>query len=223
MIVSDTRRFVFIHNPKAAGTSVRKALTSHHQQELDLWGYTLFPQIGRVMDIAHLPIDVMIEVRPDLFMKIQSYYAFGFVRDPIQRFFSSVHQYLINFTPSINERVMVSDKKLFDAYVSEFACSGVSREAIDRDYRLAHFIQQKRFFFAYSLPCAKFFRIEDLSDSVPAELAALGITALGQENRTSSLLKPEGRFDESSLTPKARDRILALYQDDFEAFGYGRR
>jgi len=219
MIVSDSNRFVFIHNPKAAGTSIRKALGAHRGAGLDLWGYALYPSMGRVLDIAHMPLDILIQAHPELFMKIQGYFAFGFVRNPIQRYFSSVHQFILNFTTDINREVIFRNKALFEAYVNEFADFALNQERIDKDYRFAHFTQQSRYFFMYDVPCAKFFKVEQMDD-LPSELTALGITSIGQENASGSALKVGGLFDETALTPEVRLKVREFYAKDFELLGY---
>jgi len=218
MIVSDSKSFVFIHNPKTAGTSVRKVLGVYRTGP-DLWGYALYPPIGRILDIAHIPLDILIQVHPELFMKIQAYYAFGFVRDPIQRYFSSVQQHIKNFTSDVNRTVILGNKALFEGYVNEFADIALDQERIDTDYRFSHFTQQKRYFFLYNVQCAKFFKIED-KDALPPELAALGISSIGQENASDSGLKVDGLFDESALLPQTRQKILNFYAEDFASLGY---
>lgn len=218
MIISEKKSFIFVHNPKAAGTSVRKILTDLHHPEVSLWGFNLFPAVGRVLDVAHIPLDVLLQVHPEIIGLMSNYFSFGFVRHPIQRFFSSVHQFL-NVTTKMNKEAIIRDKTLFDRYVSEWACANLDAEAIDTDCRLVHFVPQKRFFYLYNVQCVKAFKVEEMQ-ALPAELQSLGLGNAVHENPSASNLKINGQFDQSGLTKEAREKILAFYADDFAAFGY---
>lgn len=219
MIVSDSKSFVFVHNPKAAGTSVRKILDPYRNPGTDYWGFRLYPPIGRIVDIAHTPLDVLLQIQPDLIMKLQAFNSFGFVRHPVQRYFSAVHQFLRNFTSDLNSKIVLADKELFDRYVDRFALTALNRDGVELDYRFAHFIPQKRFFFIYNVQLVKAFKIEELA-SLPPELTALGLSDIGQENSSNLDLKVGGLFDQSALSPAALRKILEFYAEDFDHFGY---
>lgn len=94
MIISDDHRFVFVHIPKCAGTSVREQLKQHDSTRGSFSGQVLMhPELGRI-DTAHLPLRILREYFPSAFEKIQSYRSFAIVRDPFERFPSSVFQRL---------------------------------------------------------------------------------------------------------------------------------
>lgn len=94
MIINDSRRFIFVHIPKCAGTSVRV-----HLAAFDTTGGAfstsggVVPGIGRV-DLAHLPLAALREHFPDAFAKVRDYEAFAIIRDPFKRFSSSLFQRL---------------------------------------------------------------------------------------------------------------------------------
>jgi len=94
MIISDTYRFVFIHIPKCAGSTVRSRL-----QVFDDTGgaYTnrveKHSELGR-LDYVHMPLFTIKEFFPSEFKKIQSYNTFTIVRDPFARFPSSFSQHM---------------------------------------------------------------------------------------------------------------------------------
>lgn len=94
MIISDTHRLAFIHIPKCAGTTVKRRL-----QPLDDTGgcYTDrvddHPVLGRI-DYVHLPLAVLREHFPDDYRKVRDYRSVAVIRDPLQRFPSSLAQRL---------------------------------------------------------------------------------------------------------------------------------
>lgn len=93
MIISDRHRFIFVHIPKCAGTSVRSAL-----QPYDDTGERFDqrvgedPTFGRV-DFTHLPLDLLAAMFPADYAKFANYASFCVVRDPFQRFPSAVAQH----------------------------------------------------------------------------------------------------------------------------------
>jgi hypothetical protein len=96
MIICDTREFAFIHIPKCAGTSVRRALRG-----LDTTGEAFFriadhPVMGPV-HLAHLTLADLAEHYSDTFDKVVRYRSIAIVRDPLERFYSAVFQRLREF------------------------------------------------------------------------------------------------------------------------------
>ena len=96
MIISDDHEFAFIHIPKCAGTSVRRALRG-----LDTTGQAFFriadhPQMGLV-HLAHLTLADLAEHYPEMFDKVIRYRSMAIVRDPLERFYSAVFQRLREF------------------------------------------------------------------------------------------------------------------------------
>ena len=93
MIISEEHRFVFVHIPKCAGSSVRKRLNRFNE-----WQVTGPPWIQ--MDgpsYGHIPLFVLREHFTREFEAVQDYWSFAVVRDPFERFASSVSQRLSEF------------------------------------------------------------------------------------------------------------------------------
>lgn len=94
MIINETKKVCFIHIPKCAGTSIRRLL----QDFDDLKGahtgkVATHEQLG-LLDYVHIPLPVLSEHFPELYQKVKSYHSFAIVRDPFERFASSVTQRL---------------------------------------------------------------------------------------------------------------------------------
>lgn len=82
MIVNHEQRFVFVHIPKVAGTSIRSALRKVDGCHRPEWATT-----------KHLPAEDIISRHRDHGIDVSGYLFFGFVRNPWDRF-ASLHRYL---------------------------------------------------------------------------------------------------------------------------------
>src|SRR5215468_7000541 len=96
MIICDDRQFAFVHIPKCAGTSIRRAL-----RQADTTGEAFFriadhPVMGLV-HLAHLTLADLAEHYPDTLAQIARYRSMAIVRDPVERFYSAVFQRLREF------------------------------------------------------------------------------------------------------------------------------
>lgn len=92
MILSDRYRFVFIHIPKCAGTSIRNAVMPFHDaDERFLKTVERHPELGEI-DFRHLPLSLLREMDPEAFQKLENYESYALLRDPFQRFRSAMAQ-----------------------------------------------------------------------------------------------------------------------------------
>lgn len=92
MILSDRYRFVFVHVPKCAGTSVRNAVLPFHDADCRfLKTVEKHPKLGEI-DFRHLPLSLLRELDPEAFEKLEYYESYALLRDPFQRFRSAMSQ-----------------------------------------------------------------------------------------------------------------------------------
>ena len=99
MIVSDRHKVIFIHIPKCAGTTVRRALQPHDDTG-GRFDRRIEPHDGLgPVDMTHLPLDLMAQLAPEEHAKLVGgdYAAYALLRDPFARFPSSVAQRLKMF------------------------------------------------------------------------------------------------------------------------------
>jgi hypothetical protein len=94
MIINDTCQFVFVHIPKCAGTFVRQYIQPYDETGGAFTSRVAeHPALG-LIDFVHMPLFTLREHFPQEYQKICSYRAFALVRDPVQRFPSSMAEFL---------------------------------------------------------------------------------------------------------------------------------
>ena len=174
MIVNDAHRFSFVRIPKCAGTSVRVRLG-----EFDTSGGAFsvskgfHPEIGEI-DMAHIPLLILKRFFPEHYEKVLTYESFAIVRDPFQRFSSSLYQRLMMFSAENVRALSVRDLEA----ASEDAIS-VLEENINSDlmpYGFIHFQPQHTYLKCDGAQIVRnVFDISDLASFFTAAGAQLGV------------------------------------------------
>ena len=93
MIISDRNKFVFIHIPKCAGTSVRSRI-EHLDDRNGAYSSRLdeHPELG-LLNYVHIPLQTLKDQFPSEYVCVETYRSMAVMRDPSSRFVSSVSQY----------------------------------------------------------------------------------------------------------------------------------
>lgn len=123
MIISHQHRFVFLHNPKAAGTSVREALARLDSYEGRFWGVR-YTRAGLV-DLAHMPAATLVSLYPELLPVLRDYTVFAFTRAPVPRFVSAFNEQL-RYLYQARTRVPAlagAYQAAFNRYAHDFICA----------------------------------------------------------------------------------------------------
>jgi hypothetical protein len=211
MIISHKHRFIFLHVPKCAGTSVRTKLLELDPDAETAWNWQWSQGHGRYVDRAHQPL-------ADLFLSgrmrdlLSTYFVFAFVRNPYHRFLSAMREHLKDSLPG-----------------SLATPAEVLRELSPTNIRYnvsyIHFCPQHYFTHIGNK------RLVDLvldSGNVDAGMASV---ADAIEISPAKLL-PVQRLNENASAPEGvelqlDDRVIELVNDlyapDFSLYGYGMR
>jgi hypothetical protein len=96
MIVDDVHRFVFVHIPKCAGSTVHAQLSAWDSRDPAFHRPGRHPHMGDV-HFAHLPLAFLRAHYPTEFDKLTQYHSFALTRDPRSRFVSALLQRLREF------------------------------------------------------------------------------------------------------------------------------
>lgn len=218
MIINDRDGWIFVHNPKCAGSTVRKALMKYETRNNFYWFFDEFD--GAKIDKAHLPLMVLYRYsRPD-FDLFSEYKVFGFVRNPYTRAVSAynethqrIYRDFVSGELSLNDyRKSISD---FIVNLKEGVLNGLNFE-----YR--HFLRQIDFFYFNGKCLAD--HIANI-EKVDVQSSRFTLIGGGVEDLPKILQFKENeksigaKFNEV-LNEEAISVINTIYEDDFCAFGY---
>lgn len=215
MLVSDRKRFVFLHNPKAAGSSIRSALGKYDDRNNFYWNHEDNPRLSRVVDKAHITLDDF-SVYPDAPL-IDDYFAFGFVRNPYSRVYSA-------FLERKSQWGLTGEVDF-----NQFVRSELNEINIRFDWNFVHFCPQFHFFYRGGKCKADFIgHFETLQRDFPRALNLASLDAdidLPYLNRRSIDATDSKNNLEKSHHLEKYDAISLsvvnrLYDRDFVYFGY---
>lgn len=134
MIVSHPLKTVFLHNPKVAGTTIRRTLLRYTSDNPYL--YQGFTKDGDLQDMAHLRYDQLpVEVLTRI--KDPRWFTFSVCRDPVSKFKSAVSEFLRQHGDWFDE---------FQLPLNTFLHLMLSPASIKHDWRFIHFCPQNEFF-----------------------------------------------------------------------------
>lgn len=204
MIISNTNKWVFIHNPKVAGSSVRRLLLPYNESPLELWHQRHVPELQRIVDMSHLSpeeFDIVTE------HKCQNYFKFGFVRDPYSRLLSALKEYSVQNSVDVCSNTWKRE---------EFILDKLTLVTTQYDWNFSHFRPQFRFFYTgINRRVADFIgRFDHLERDLRAVCSLLNISPPGEipmerdRGHQSRVDDPESTFGVRGL--KAVNRLYAI-------------
>lgn len=140
MVVSHARRFIFFHNPKCAGTSLRETLDSYHDDPIRFWGIRFAPYFRNRIDHGHLRLWEIHALFPDAFACTQAYNSVIVVRNPYARFLAAVNEHFKKFQPQIDLASMPPAQRA--SVAAQFVTKVLDIGRITTDWRFVHFSPQ---------------------------------------------------------------------------------
>lgn len=204
MIYSDILKFWFIHNPKVAGSSIRRALIPFNTSDFELWHQKFIPGLDRIVDVSHVTaFDTPFVLGKPL---PEDFFKFGFVRNPYERFFSAIKEHARQNNLALANRSQISD----------FVVRKLNPTSVRYDWNLSHFCPQHYFFYSGKKIQADFIgRYSHLNEDLRKVCSILGIepVELGHERNTGT--KPP---DLSLLDREALLIVNQLYAWDWLIF-----
>lgn len=207
------RKLVFIHIPKAGGSSIEDMLWPRPRATADLWGGFVRPGFNKYQSggLQHLTAQqIRQEVGDAVF---DSCFVFAVVRDPINRLVSQFNY--LNRRQDLRDLLGLDQARDFSTY-------------LERIQEFEHVQWKRQIDFVVSengemLP--EIYHLERLKDDFGRLAVKLGLprdAPLVHANASVPSSIPEGwvtiRPDE--LTQEHRTTIYRVYRDDFEQFGY---
>ena len=218
MIISDSEKFIFIHNPKCAGTTVRRSLMKHETRSNRYW---MFADLdGRKIDAAHMPLFVFKRFSEHDYKLLQSYFVFGFVRNPLSRCLSAYNE-----IHKKQYQEMATGQISLDEYasaVNAFILKIRPHEVYGHNLRYRHFTLQTNMFFDGSkrmadliLKTEEMAKAESMLGQFSKELEACASTWNDKKN-----VKNLDHHYTQVFTDQTTSHIASVYEKDFVNFDY---
>jgi hypothetical protein len=140
MIISHHHRFIFFHNPKTAGMSLRAILTRYHDDPIPMHGVFQQQPFVDPLDFAHLRLWEISVMFPSVMKLAQGYRSLVFVRDPCHQFVSSSDQYFKAVYPDLPLINMRPQEQRLT--IETFIEQKLHLATLLTDYRLVHLSPQ---------------------------------------------------------------------------------
>jgi hypothetical protein len=209
MLISHSHHFIFVHISKTAGSSVRRVLGPYCSQP---------PRVGVRKLLSHLPVredPYKVAFRPHTTARwarlklsprvFDSFVRFSVVRNPFDRAVSNFH--FVQQRPEHHTHAHVKDLT-FDEYLDFLRRRRWTRDPTQRA-RLVDSHGQ--------LLCDPILRFETLDADFAALCRKLDLDAPELPKRNASKHEDYREYYADRVT---RDKVVDLFADDFEAFGY---
>jgi hypothetical protein len=137
MIVSHSKRFIFVHIPKCAGTSFRDALKRYHDDSENFWYRRYHPYFGCEIDYAHMRLWELHALFPGILDAMAHYETLALVRSPYERFISALAQHLTAFHPNLD--YYGADRDTLCGYAERFIDQELRMDRVVGNARFVHF------------------------------------------------------------------------------------
>lgn len=218
MIVSDREKFVFVHNPKCGGMTCHNALLKYDTRNNFFFEWKRVNREGKILDMAHITPLQLRQYYPRHFKKVNRYFKFVFVRDPYNRFMSSMSQHLKLMAPAMRNAILANEDAFYHV-ARAFALHGLRPTQIENEHSLVHFRIQCDFAHIDGQQWVdEVFKLEDLDfQNSPA---AKWLPDMGSIARNTTNLPSSSGYDIQKLGDEAITVINEFYDRDFSTFGY---
>lgn len=210
MIINNQRGFMFLHNPKVAGTSIRRQLFAYDDNPHRLAYQEYVPALERVVELFHVCVGDIPAVWPE--RTFRNFFKFGFVRNPYDRLFSAWAEH---------KRQHALDP---NTDFNEWAARTLTPSNVRFDWRYTHFCPQHYFFYKNNELFASYIgRYENLAADWAYVRQRLGLDAslegLGH-SKDQTKYDTGRRLTMDDLSRNTLQLVNHIYQRDFHLFGY---
>ncbi len=217
MILSERREFIFLHNPKCGGTSVREALMQFDTTSNFFWMYDKWNEF--TIDKAHLPLFIFRNKYPQYFRLMRKYFTFMIVRDPYARTASAYDEN--NAELADIKFYLPGGESLYREQLNKFIREMNRDLLVGWETGFRHFVRQvdlaylgKKSFVDLIL------KLEEWPGCLNKLRHFLPDVADLLEAAEKRNLRHARRNCMEYLTDESIEKINELYQADFDVFGY---
>ncbi len=218
MIVDDRHNVVFLHNPKCAGTSVRRQLAHLDTTAGAFSAPGEIEGTGKVYK-THLPLDILAKHFRATYEKVKNYQSFVLVRDPQARFKSALAQRFREFLGK--EITETADEEVLDEAYRLMEKLKDMPQMYPMEY--IHFLPQYRFIENNNKRVVDhIFPIEEMSDFYEAISDACGeeLTPGVPQNQTLTFRRPGLRHVARRINGALRTSLPSQFYKPIQKFGH---
>jgi len=218
MIISESKRFVFIHNPKCAGTSVRMALMRFDTTGNFFWNQDRLNSLP--FDKAHIPLYQWRSMYPNYFQLLEEFLTFIFVRHPYDRAVSGFNEVHNKIVPTGEPGEDDAEyRKTLNEFISKLDRARMRKEMI----RYRHFLRQTDMvYLGHKCMVDVIMKLEEFPECLDQLAVFLPDIAKVIGHGKKRNVKPLNNPHSSYLTRESIEVINEFYKDDFDLFGYTR-
>lgn len=221
MIISDHKKVIFIHNPKCAGTTVRKSLEQIDSRNNYYWMFDTFQKVK--IDKAHMPLYFFKLYSPLDYKLLDEYFSFGFVRDPYSRYisaFNEIHKPLYN--KFISNEVSINEYK---NKINNFAKNLTYKNTQGWNIENRHFIQQKMMFYiGNKRKIDLIIKLEEIDNGTKKiNIFKPEINIITNDWINKEKIKNKKKLplqQDEILSVETKKYLFNIYKDDFIIFDY---
>jgi hypothetical protein len=220
MIISENKGFVFLHNPKCGGTTVRECLMRFETTGNFFWEHSKIND--RQVDRAHMPLYILKNQFRPYFDLLDQYFVFMFVRNPYARTvsaFNETNEAAFKALSDENNKEMALEQ--YRRALNEFVLNIKPARLSGYFPTFRHCVRQKDLaYIGDKCHADLIMRLEDWPKCLDSlgvffpDLKAL-LLATRQMN-TRALGASHAQF----LSKAAIEHVNNVYDDDFALFGY---
>jgi hypothetical protein len=212
MIISHRRRFIFFHDPQAAGMSLRAVLAPYHDDPIPPDGIVQAPPFDYQIDFAHLRLQEISLLFPAIIEAAQSYRSLVVVRDPYRRFISAIYRHFKTSYPQLPLLTMRPEEQVL--IVETFVEKIFLAQKVLTDYRFVHLSPQVCFLRSDGVTLlTNIVAIDDCGSFIADCLERLGRPLPAQTHHNRSRLDLTHLFKSAKILAFVRDFYTPTLQE----------
>lgn len=216
MFVSDELKCIFVHNPKAAGMAIKKAMWEHEKWNLRFDGETNIN--GEDVSLLHPTMEQVHRLFPDVIEKMHSYYTFMVIRNPFTRYISSFnYKDTKAYLRYCEDNDLIAYRNAFEEFTENLTKDHIST------FKYIEYIRQVDMAYHNSDTLIDAFLIfEDLPGCLK-QIEYANFLLFQRLKRMKFInMRPMNVGPQQIYSEKTKNKVLELYAADFDTFRYSK-
>jgi len=220
-MINNSEKFIFIHPPKCAGTSVRSVLRHHYKshtgnRELEPFGMDLSSEGIKYYLSVHGTLPQFVKFINDRYsedyFKRKEWYIFAVIRNPFDRVVSFYHHIIVHGRAS---SLWKENSKIISSMTfNDWVCHHLEKEDLARKKTY-----KSMFYFNDELCIDHFIRQENIEHDSKIVFNRLGIVDYNIPHLKHKTNRTEYNY-RKYYNDETREKVAKLFEWDINYFGY---